>query len=289
MKNFSLWDKIAIALEVSKSSYIFIIFLLILIIVGFIFYNTNKKNRKRNKKIYLTIISIIIIFIILFYHSSLGKFFDYMMNNFFVAIYFPNLAIYFAAIIIMNIIIWFSIFNKRNNEKIKRINIIVYIIINYLLVLLLNIIDSYNLDIFNQNSIYGNEKARALIELSSVIYMIWIIFLIIYKCILKYLRRNEKTKVKKIVVKETVKKLPDNYQARSIPKVVYQKNNTNNKKELLNTIKLDDNLFTLDDYKTLQKLLLEIKEKEKQRKRREAAIREREKFNQIENLYRSVK
>ena len=286
MKKISLWDKISIVFEVSKSSYLFIILLLALIIIGFVFLKTNKKTRKRNKKIYLTIISIIIIFIILFYHSSLGKLFDYMMNNFFIAIYFPNLAIYFAAIIIMNIIIWFSILNKNNNEKIKRINIIVYIIINYLLVLILSTINTYNLDIFNQNSIYGNEKARALIELSSIIYMIWIVFLIIYKCILKYLKRNEKPKVKKVIVREKIKKLPDNYQTVNIPQMVYQ---NKNKKEIINDIKIDDNLFTLDDYKTIQKLLLDLKEKEKQRKRKEAELKEIEKFSQIENLYRSVK
>lgn len=286
MKKISLWDKISIVFEVSKSSYLFIILLLALIIIGFVFLKTNKKTRKRNKKIYLTIISIIIIFIILFYHSSLGKLFDYMMNNFFIAIYFPNLAIYFAAIIIMNIIIWFSILNKNNNEKIKRINIIVYIIINYLLVLILSTINTYNLDIFNQNSIYGNEKARALIELSSIIYMIWIVFLIIYKCILKYLKRNEKPKVKKVIVREKIKKLPENYQTVNIPQMVYQ---NKNKKEIINDIKIDDNLFTLDDYKTIQKLLLELKEKEKQRKRKEAELKEIEKFSQIENLYRSVK
>ena len=286
MKKISLWDKISIVFEVSKSSYLFIILLLALIIIGFVFLKTNKKTRKRNKKIYLTIISIIIIFIILFYHSSLGKLFDYMMNNFFIAIYFPNLAIYFAAIIIMNIIIWFSILNKNNNEKIKRINIIVYIIINYLLVLILSTINTYNLDIFNQNSIYGNEKARALIELSSIIYMIWIVFLIIYKCILKYLKRNEKPKVKKVIVREKIKKLPENYQTINIPQMVYQ---NKNKKEIINDIKIDDNLFTLDDYKTIQKLLLDLKEKEKQRKRKEAELKEIEKFSQIENLYRSVK
>ena len=68
--------------------------------------------------------------------------------------------------------------------------------------------------------------------------------------------------------------------------MVYQ---NKNKKEIINDIKIDDNLFTLDDYKTIQKLLLDLKEKEKQRKRKEAELKEIEKFSQIENLYRSVK
>lgn len=221
MSKMSLIDKLGILWKISKSSYLFIIVLVILLILGFIFFTTNKRNYKRHKLIYIISLIAILTSIITFYHGSLSNIFDYMMNNLFIAIYFPNLAIYFAAIIITNIILWISLFNFRTTEVIKRVNIVVYIIINYLLALILSVINNNKLDVFNQSSVYGNNNARALIELSSLVFIVWIVFLIVYKIILTYIRKDYKPRVKKVIVKKTVKKLPDNYEPLSVPEFVY--------------------------------------------------------------------
>ena len=233
MSKLTLWKKLAIFWQVSKSSYLFLIVLAVLLILGFIFLTTNKRNSKRRKLVYIISSAVILVLMIAFYHGSLASIFDYMMNNLFIAIYFPNLAIYFAAIIIMNVILWVSLFSFKTTNIIKKVNVVIYVIMNYLLALLLSVINTNKLDIFNQTSVYGNNDARAIIELSSFVFVIWIIFLVIYKLILIYLRKDYKPKVKKVIVKKTVKKLPDNFIPTTTPDYIL--GNKKNKETIIFT------------------------------------------------------
>ena len=221
MSKMSFLDKLGIFVNVSTNSILHIILLILFIFLGILFLTTNKKTKKRNKMIYISCSVFILLFVIVTYHGSLANIFDYMMNNLFIAIYFPNLAIYLAAIIITNIILWISLFHSRTSEIIKKVNIIVYIIMNYLLFLILGIINNNNLDVFTQSSVYGNEKASALIELSSVLFIIWILFLTIYKIILSYIKKDNRVRVKKVIVRQKEKILPENFIPTKNPTMVY--------------------------------------------------------------------
>lgn len=183
MTKMSFMDKIGILFEIITSSKQYIIIFLILLLMGYILTSTNRKKGKILKGILLSIYLIVLGTIIYTYRSNLGNIFDYMMNNLFIVIYFPNLAIYLAAILITNIIMWTSVLNNKISRVIKNINVTVYCSIMYLLVLILNIIKENKLDVFIQSSVYGNSDARALIELSSTIFVIWVVFLIVYKLV----------------------------------------------------------------------------------------------------------
>lgn len=264
MSKMSFWEKLDILFDLSKSSYLYILIIFFLLSLGIIFTTTNKKTIDRNKKIYLgfTIFTFTCMFLI--FHKSLSKIFDYMMNNLFIAIYFPNLAIYLAAIIITNIIVWLSIFNFKTSDAIRKLNAIIYLLINYLLALVLSVIHKNNLDVFAQESIYTNKQATAIIELSSIIFIIWILFLIIYKIILVYLKKDYKPKMKKVVVKKEVKKLPENYKEKEIPNYIYGKAPKRDNQIVIlenekESTKTYEDLFTLEDYKILLKMLLEKK------------------------------
>lgn len=252
MTKLSLLDKLKIFFEVSKSSKLFIAIIAFLIFFSYILLTTNKKNKKTSKTVFILIYLFIFLFVIITYHASLGKMFDYLMNNLFIIIYFPNLAVYFAAIIITNIIILFSIFNFKTTKLIKNINIFVYGILNYLLALLLNVIITKKLDIFTIQSVYSNKQALGLIELSSNIFILWLIFLIIYKIFLTYLNKNGK-KIK--LLKQKKPTIIDNIKETAIP---------TNIKIINNKPKNNDNysdIFTLNDYKLILEILKENKEK----------------------------
>ena len=92
---------------------------------------------------------------------------------------------------------------------------------NYLLILILSVINKDNLDVFTQSSVYNNKNATALIEMSSVLFLVWILFLVIYKIILSYLTKNEKEKINRIVVTKPIKVLPDNYEPIHVPNYSY--------------------------------------------------------------------
>lgn len=291
MSKMSFLDKLGVLVEVSKSSYLFLVVFALLLIVGIVFFLTNKRNAKRSKIFYISCSIFIIAFLIIGYHASLGSIFDYMMDNFFIAIYFPNLAIYLAAIIITNIILWISLFNYRTSEVIRKINIVVYLIMNYLLALILSVVNTEQLDVFTQSSVYTNEKATALIELSSVIFIAWIIFLVFYKLILVYIRKDYEPKVKKVIKVKKVKKLPENFEPTMTPDYIYGRVSKVNDSIMKPIPEIDsfvmeipqqttievkpieqnqklinefEKMFTLDDYKLLSKMLKEQREKEKQ-------------------------
>ncbi len=296
MTKMSFLDKLGVLVDVSKSSGLFIVAIFIIGIIGYLLYSINKKNIKNARRIYVGVALVILVFILIAYNSSLIDMFDYMMNNFFIAVYFPNVAIYLGALIITNIILYISIFNYKVSKLIKNINIIVYCILNYILILILNIIVSKKLDVFTQASIYQNKQAQALIELSSVIFIVWILFLIIYRIIMIYLKKEykEPVKIKKVYVKEKVETLPSNISkveapsfAKAIPNIEVKEKEES--KEDLIVKKLEDSL-TLDDYKLLLKMLKEQRQKERQaRKKRQQQYDEQAKFRELQELYRSVK
>ena len=218
MEKLTLGKELSLFFKIISENKFSIVILLFIIFLTFIFITTNKKNIKTTKKIYIGIYSFITLFLLIFNGKHLGKFFDYMMNNFFIAIYFPNFAIYFAAIIISNIIVLISIFNQKITKLIKNINIIVYTFITYLLILLIGIISKSDLDVYSQASIYKNTSAHALISLTSTVFMLWIIFLVLYTIIKKFITKDkvkEEVIVKEKIVKERI--LPDNIKEVPIP------------------------------------------------------------------------
>ena len=219
MSKLSLLDKLSLFFDVAKESAWSILILMILIVLVYIYSDTNRKTIKRNKIIYIGFSLISIIALLIYYLPSISKIFDNMINNLFIVIYFPSLAVYFAAIIATSIILWVSLFSYKTSNLIKRLNLVIYLIINYLFALLLYVINNNKLDVFNTESIYTNKQATALIELTSIIFVVWILFLIVYKLVLTYLRRDYRPQVKKVI--KVVKKLPENYMNIEIPNKVY--------------------------------------------------------------------
>lgn len=299
MAALSLLEKLAILIEVSKSSIFFIIALIIIIIFGLILITTNSINVKSSRKLFIALYMFIIAFTIMLYKESLANMLDYLMNNLFIIIYFPNLAVYFAAIIITSVILWFSVFNFKTHSIVKNINIIVYLIMTYLLVVLLSIINNQKLDVFSQSSIYSNQSAQAVIELSSTLFIVWIIFLILYKAIMTYLTRNRKVithvnstsssnskKRGKIIVKNTRRELPSNIRKIPVPVMVkatptYTPNIRSNKE-----LQAYDSLLTIQDYKLLLDILKEKKEQDRLAEiRKEKQEKELAKFRELQELY----
>ncbi len=284
MATLSLLDKLKILLEVSKSSSLFIVAIVAILVLGIILFTTNRMNAKSSRKLFVALYAFLIVAAFVIYRDSLNHMVEYMMNNVFMLIYFPNLAIYFVSIVVANIILWVSVFNFKTPKVIKSINIVVYSIISYLLVALLTIINENKLDVFSQTSVYANKSAQAIIELTSMVFILWMLFLCFYKAIRIFQTKDNKFESKYMKKKtkrlpKNVVELPMNYvvKAPTAPKVEQPKNTK--MKEL-------QNLLTIDDYKLLLNILKEKREKEKQaalQKQREE--RELAKYRELQELY----
>ena len=307
MTNMSFIDKLNVLFNITKSSMTYLIVIIVLVILASILMTLNKKNSKKARNFFIMIYVMIAVFLLVTYRSNLTNMFDYMMNNFFIAIYFPNLAVYLAAIITANIILWTSISNPRTSKIVKKINILAFTVITYILVLILNTIKTNNLDVFTQTSVYGDKTAQALIELSSVIFIAWIIFLVLYSIIRKYIIRNrmprrivsrQPIKIEEPIIKDDlvpvaavpvkeVKEKP--YREIEPPYYVMASDNQIKVQKVKRETAEYDKLLTIDDYKLLLDVLKKAKQEQIEKREREEKIRlEEEKLRELRQIYQSI-
>ena len=171
--------------------------------------------------------------------------------------------------------------------------------------ILLFTVNKSDIDLFNQSSIYQNQSATALIELTSILFIVWVIFLVLYKVILSYLRKDEEisedtARIRKKIIMEEQNKLFE--EKRAFEK---EKEELRKAQEEINTataireetpkqmsreeymMKQFDQMLTLNDYKILLNVLKEHKEKEKQEQERQQMIKnENVKYEELLSLYR---
>lgn len=307
MTNMSFIDKLNVLFNITKSSMTYLIVIIVLVILASILMTLNKKNSKKARNFFIMIYVMIAVFLLVTYRSNLTNMFDYMMNNFFIAIYFPNLAVYLAAIITTNIILWTSISNPRTSKIVKKINILAFTVITYILVLILNTIKTNNLDVFTQTSVYGDKTAQALIELSSVIFIAWIIFLVLYSIIRKYIIRNrmprravsrQPIKIEEPIIKDDlvpvaavpVKEVKEkSYREIEPPYYVMASDNQIKVQKVKRETAEYDKLLTIDDYKLLLDVLKKAKQEQIEKREREEKIRlEEEKLRELRQIYQSI-
>ena len=142
-------------------------------------------NKFKNKKITKIICFIVYlgIFGTLFYffNSEILKLLDYLMDNIFLFLFFPNLAVYILVLVVINIIIVRSTFSKNENKSIKNVNIIFFVIFNIIFYLIIDNVIKNKINVYQQLDIYTNNDLLILIELSMKLFLVWLCILLIIK------------------------------------------------------------------------------------------------------------
>lgn len=273
IKNLSFSDLLANVGGVISSSSLNIILIIIFVILGYLLIKSD--NKYNNYKRYGLIgVIMIILGVLIYYNNGLFKTLDYLANNLFMIFYFPNLLAYIIGLIVLNIVVFKTITNRKTDKLLKVVNTIVYLIIMYMSLLLMGIFSKSKLNVFALDDIYKNSKALSLIRLSSIIFIVWLLFIILYKIYLNYLNKKD---LKLPAYKKSENKIKPNYQvkARSLPdyikeidypKIVERDYKEYNIKEEELTNEFERQL-SLDDYKLLVKLLLDHKTKEEMREK----------------------
>lgn len=174
MKDFSLIEKFNILMELISSSSLFLVVsmigiaFLIFIIICII------KNQKINKKIFITTFALIGIIILINYNMVIFKVLDIIIDSVFKFLYFPNLPMYIATLLIINIIFIISMFDKRSKSK-KIINSITTVIFDILFILIISVVSKNNINIYEEINLYTNSTLLVLLELSTGIFTSWIL------------------------------------------------------------------------------------------------------------------
>jgi len=175
MNDFSLVEKIKILMNIIASSPLFLFCFMIGIAVLILFIICSKKEMKINKWIFISIWLILAITLIINYNSVILSLIDKLFDSIFIILYFPNLTIYTVIILISNFFFIFSLFNKKIKKKNRIVNFVNGILINLLLILIIDIVKNKNIDIYNQINIYTNSNLLVLFQLTSSVFVSWIL------------------------------------------------------------------------------------------------------------------
>lgn len=182
MKYINIIDKLKLLFELITGNYLFIGILVISLILLII--NKFKIINNRKTGLIITLIFILSFSIILFFNSNtLFKTFDNIANLIFKNIYFPSIYVYIGIILITGVILIISVLSKNIPKIYKKINISTSFVLNFLLLILLNTIGSKNIDILSVNSLYTNNYIVTLIELTTSIFIIWMMSLLLISII----------------------------------------------------------------------------------------------------------
>lgn len=289
MVELSLIEKIKTLFTLIFSSSLFLILLLgIFIILVDVFY-ISKQSRKV-KIMYLIVSVIVMVILLITYFEEFLKFIDVLNKNIVMLINFPSLLQYTVIIFITLIIMIISIFNKKMNRILSRINIGVFIADLFIFFLILDQISKTNIDLSNKINIYSNRNLMVLFEISMIIFVIWLFGLLTYKICCVLITRNKSSKVimdnnefnlseREEVTKEDNEEeieLPKRrddgtiinlYEEPEMPRTIEELRKERVLENL--TKKFDDNqsmidgLFTVEEYKELSKLLHDMKKNKK--------------------------
>lgn len=289
MVELSLIEKIKTLFTLIFSSSLFLILLLgIFIILVDVFY-ISKQSRKV-KIMYLIVSVIVMVILLITYFEEFLKFIDVLNKNIVMLINFPSLLQYTVILFITLIIMIISIFNKKMNRILSRINIGVFIADLFIFFLILDQISKTNIDLSNKINIYSNKNLMVLFEISMIIFVIWLFGLLTYKICCVLITKNKSSKVimdnnefnlseREEVTKEDNEEeieLPKRrddgtiinlYEEPEMPRTIEELRKERVLENL--TKKFDDNqsmidgLFTVEEYKELSKLLHDMKKNKK--------------------------
>ena len=178
MTYLSLLEKINIFFNMIFDFKIVFVLVLLLLIINLLFFIKKISYKKYILSMILSMIILFSISIILNF-KVLSNTFDNFMNLFFSNIYFPSIYVYIGILIIVFIAFIVSISSTKINNTYKIVNSIMFSLNNVLLIIILNIIAKNKIDVFSIQSLYTNINLVGILELCTMLFLVWIAALIV--------------------------------------------------------------------------------------------------------------
>lgn len=147
------------------------------------------------------LISYLSLFVIIISNNSkaLSKVFDSISTNLFTNIYFPSTYAYLFVMIVIDIVTITSVLNRKIKNSYKVANGICFFSTKFILALIMEVVATNNIDIFEKKSLFGNKKLVMLLETSMNIFILWILaIMVIYitdKVVERMVARDEEQKL----------------------------------------------------------------------------------------------
>lgn len=178
MTYLSLLEKINIFFNMIFDFKIVFVLVLLLLIINLLFFIKKISYKKYILSMILSMIIVLSISIMLNF-KVLSNTFDNFMNIFFSNIYFPSIYVYIGILIIVFIAFIVSVSSTKINNTYKIVNSIMFSLNNVLLIIILNIIAKNKIDVFSIQSLYTNINLVGILELCTILFLLWIATLIV--------------------------------------------------------------------------------------------------------------
>lgn len=187
MADFSIIQKLKLALNAAVSTPFFIIYAVFGLILVFLIIFDLKKHKKISKIIYIVSLIFLFTFFTIKYFSVLVKILDSVVEIFVKTIFFPSLGIYIAMLIMTNITMILVILSRNRHKIEKTITVIISILINILFVIIINLITVNKIDISSDVKLYSDTNILTLLQLSMSLFIS--LYLLIFLFRFKYKMR----------------------------------------------------------------------------------------------------
>lgn len=175
MNDFSFVEKIKMLMELISSSYLFLGVMIVCILLLTLLIILTILNKKVNKCFFIIVSIILGVLLLINYGDIIIKALDIILDSIFMALYFPNLPIYMSIVLVSNIMFIISIFNKKQTKVTKITNMINAIFLDFLSILIIEVVKNNNINIYEEVSLYTNSNLLILLELSTAIFVSWIL------------------------------------------------------------------------------------------------------------------
>lgn len=167
-------------------------------------------NKKITKKIIVLVYIIILAFILFIGNTTIFSLFDNLVDGIFMALYFPNFITLFIVEVTSALITLVTFLKKDMTKSKKIINLISFIVIQALFGLIITNVQVNDINIYEENALYGNDDVLTLMQLLMGTFGLQIIILLVITGIDKVTQKldyKENDKIKRIVHVDAAEKL----------------------------------------------------------------------------------
>ena len=192
MNDFTLVEKLKILMDVILSSPLFLILCICAVIIAIFLIFRLSLDNKRNRIAFISCWVVMLLAIIIKYFGIFAELMDNMFNMIFEALYFPSLSTYLMILIVSNFFLIYSVIPKKVDLKHKLLNIFTAIIIDAFLVMIMEIVSTNKISIYDKVTLYSNNKLLVLLELSTSVFTSWILLNLLISAHRKLKKYDEK-------------------------------------------------------------------------------------------------
>ena len=187
--NISIFNKLKIIFKYFFSSFMSLD-LLIIVLCVFAFLFLNLKSNKKVIKIFVPISTLLFLaFIAMGFHNyvvaAIEQLIKFIMNYF----YFPSMSFYFIIIILSTIYLIYNVWSNKYSNRFKIFNYSFSMILYILFIGLFSYVVSNNISLSIDYSIYKDKYIISFVQISNIVFAIWIITLGIIK-LYKYFKKK---------------------------------------------------------------------------------------------------